>query len=136
MRKILVLAMLAFSVLLAGCTAQYNAREVQAGMEGDRLTLGTVQKNIRIGMSATEVLETMGSPNIVTSQENGAETWVYDKIATDTVHSEGGAYWFVVVAGGTTSSGARSVNQRTLTVIIKFDEQKKVKDLAYHSSSF
>jgi len=40
-----------------------------------------------------------------------------------------------VVSGGEGGSGASSVSQRTLTVIIKF-EQQKVADLAYHSSRF
>jgi outer membrane protein assembly factor BamE (lipoprotein component of BamABCDE complex) len=100
------------------------------------MTLGTVQRSIRKGMSSTEVLEAMGSPNIVTSGEGGTETWVYDKIATDTVHSDSGAWWFVVVSGGSGNSKATSESQRTLTVIVKFDEQKQVRDLAYHSSSF
>lgn len=136
MRILWIPAALMFSVLLAGCGAENNARATQAGLEGDRLTLGTVQKNIRKGMNATEVLEAMGSPNIVTSGDNGTETWVYDKIGTDTVHSESGGWWFIVVAGSNANSSAASTSQRTLTVIVKFDEQKKVQDLAYHSSRF
>ena len=136
MRKLWLPATLAWALLFAGCGAQRDIVATQAAPEGDSLTLGTVQKSIRKGMNATEVLEAMGSPNIVTSGENGTETWVYDKIATDTVHSGSGAWWFVVVSGGSTSSRATSESQRTLTLIIKFDEQKKVKDLAYHSSRF
>jgi len=136
MRKFWLPAILAFSVLVAGCGAEHHAGETQAAPDGDRTTLGNVQRNLRKGMTTTDVLEVMGSPNIVTSGDNGSETWVYDKIATDTVHSESGAYWFVVVSGGSGSSGATSESQRTLTVIIKFDEQKKVADLAYHSSRF
>jgi outer membrane protein assembly factor BamE (lipoprotein component of BamABCDE complex) len=136
MRKFWFPAILAFTVLLAGCGAEHHAAATQAAPEGDRLTLGTVQRNLRRGMSTTDVLETMGSPNIVTSGDNGSETWVYDKIATDTVHSDSGSYWFVVVNGGEGGSGATSESQRTLTVIVKFDEQKKLTDLAYHSSRF
>jgi len=135
MRKIWFPAILTFTVLLAGCGAGHHAEATQAAPEGDRTTLGNVQRNIRKGMTTTDVLEVMGSPNIVTSGDNGSETWVYDKIATDTVHSDSGAYWFVVVSGGEGGSGASSVSQRTLTVIIKF-EQQKVADLAYHSSRF
>jgi len=103
-------------------------------------------------MNQTEVLEAMGSPNIVTTGDQGTETWVYDKIATDTVHSESGSWWFLLVGGGapvgsgavgalpggggSESSGATSQSQRTLTVIVKFNEDKKVSDLAYHSSRF
>jgi hypothetical protein len=78
----------------------------------------------------------MGSPNIVTSGDNGTETWVYDKMATDVVQSEGGIGWTLLLVGGSRSSAAASKSQRTLTVIVKFDEQKKVQDLAYHSSRF
>ena len=41
-------------------------------------------------------------------------------------------------AGGSAgrSTGAASTSQKTLTVIIKFDEAKKVRDFAYHTSSF
>ena len=127
---------LAFAILFAGCGAEYHAHGAQAGLGGDQLTLGTVQKDIRNGMNATEVLETLGSPNIVTRGDNGTETWVYDRIGTDSVHSESGGWWFLVLAGGSTGSGAASTSQRTLTVIIKFDEQKKVRDLAYNSSRF
>jgi len=34
------------------------------------------------------------------------------------------------------SAGAASTSQRTLTVIIKFDNDKKVRDFAYHTSKF
>jgi hypothetical protein len=41
------------------------------------------------------------------------------------------------LGGGTNSStGASSTSQRTLTVVIKFDKDGKVRDFAYHSSSF
>ena len=38
--------------------------------------------------------------------------------------------------GASGSAGARSTSQRTLTVIVKFDEEKKVRDVAYHTSRF
>lgn len=36
----------------------------------------------------------------------------------------------------TRSAGATSKTQRTLTVGIKFDEQKNVRDFAYHATKF
>ena len=39
-------------------------------------------------------------------------------------------------ASANRSAGAQSKTQRTLTVVIKFDEQKKVRDFAYHTSRF
>ncbi len=37
---------------------------------------------------------------------------------------------------GSTSSGSTSTSQRTLTVIIKFDDNNMVRDFSYHSSQF
>ena len=34
------------------------------------------------------------------------------------------------------SAGATSRSDRTLTVVIKFDEQKRVRDFAYRASQF
>ena len=140
--------LLALVVLLTGCSARHHAQDVQSGLEGDRLTVGNVQREIHKGMSGSEVLETLGSPNVVSTDEAGREVWVYDKFATDVVAS--GSSWSIfglgggfgnsgaggggIGAGG--SAGAASTSQRTLTVIVKFDENKKVRDFAYHSSRF
>jgi outer membrane protein assembly factor BamE (lipoprotein component of BamABCDE complex) len=123
------------SVLLLGCqTAQKHSADVNQA--GDRLTLGKVQKEIRVGMTGAEVAEVMGSPNVVSTDEQRREVWIYDKISTTTAYSrsEGGATILVLGAGA--AAGAQSTSQRTLTVIIKFDENKKVRDFAYHSSTF
>ena len=37
---------------------------------------------------------------------------------------------------GNGSAGAASTSQKTLTVIIKFDNDKRVRDFAYHTSRF
>jgi outer membrane protein assembly factor BamE (lipoprotein component of BamABCDE complex) len=129
MGKLSCILALAF---LAGCGADYHASQVQNAGGKDRLTVGTAQRELQKGMAADKVVDAMGSPNIVTTDEQGREVWVYDKFATDVVASESHGWW--IVGGG--SSGAASKNQRTLTVVVKFDESKKVRDIAYHSSSF
>jgi outer membrane protein assembly factor BamE (lipoprotein component of BamABCDE complex) len=91
-------------------------------------------------MPSSQVVEALGSPNIVTTDEERREVWVYDKIATDVSYSNsqsGAGVWLLIVgAGGSGNSGAQSTSQRTLTVVVKFDTDKKVRDFAYHSSSF
>lgn len=115
-----------------GCSAEYHAGEVQKGLEGDKMTVGTVQRRIKVGMSSASVAEALGSPNVVTTDEERREVWVYDKIATDVTASKG--YWNLLLLGQ--EAGAASKSQRTLTIIIKFDEDKKVRDFAYHTSRF
>lgn len=121
-----------FPLLFCGCSAEYHSQQAQKGLQGDRLTVGTVQKEIRVGMSSADVITAMGSPNVITTDEQRREVWVYDKFATDVAASSGG--WTLLLVGQ--QSGAASASQRTLTVVIKFDEEKKVRDFAYHTSRF
>jgi hypothetical protein len=44
------------------------------------MTLGIVQKGIRIGITQADVAASLGSPNIVARDSAEAETWIYDKI--------------------------------------------------------
>lgn len=123
-------------VVLAGCSAAKHAASTQEGLQGNRLTVGTVQKEIRKGMSGAEVAEALGSPNIVSTDEQGREVWIYDKISTDRVQSESSGYGTLILFGYSRSAGASSTSQQTLTIIIKFDHDKKVRDFAYHTSRF
>ena len=134
MRKIWCL-FLSF-LFLSGCsTASSHLNQVKSDA-GDRITVGKVQREIRVGMSSAQVIEVLGSPNVVSTDENRLEVWVYDKIATDVSYSNSNCgVWLILGAVGG-NSGAASTSQRTLTVVIKFDADKKVRDFAYHSSSF
>ena len=129
-----IAAFLAGAVIISctGCSAEYHAGEVQKGLQGDKITVGTVQREIKLGMSSAAVAEALGSPNVVTTDEQRREVWVYDKIATDVAAS--GGSWTLLLLGQ--QAGAASKSQRTLTIIIKFDEDKKVRDFAYHTSRF
>ncbi len=118
--------------LMVSCSADYHAGKVNKGMDGDRLTVGTVQKEIKIGMSSAAVAEALGSPNVVTTDEKRREVWVYDKFATDVASSSGG--WSILII--TQNAGAASKSQRTLTIVVKFDESGMVRDFAYHTSRF
>lgn len=119
------------AVLITGCAASSGAK-----LNERETTVGTVQKEIRVGMSGADVAAVLGSPNVVTTDEKRREVWVYDKISTETAYSktEGGV--FLLVLGGSSASGTRSTTQKTLTVIVKFDEKGLVRDFAYHASKF
>ena len=120
-------------LFLSGCaSASYQRQQVQDDT-GDRITVGTVQRKITVGMSSANVAEVLGAPNIVSTDEKRREVWIYDKIATDVVYSGSSAGIKFLTMG---SSGAISKTQRTLTIIIKFDNDGKVRDFAYHSSKF
>lgn len=151
MRRFAIFAAWAF--VLAACqSADQHAESVRRAQDGDRLTVGTVQREVRVGMTGAEVASVLGSPNIVSTDEQRREVWIYDKISTERVYSSsaggvntlilGGALIGAGILGGAggagyeSSAGAAATSQRTLTVIIKFDADKRVRDFAYHTSRF
>jgi len=148
MKIIAAFSLLSLFITLTGCmTASQHKNEVQDNTS-DRVTVGTVQREVNVGMSGADVLQILGSPNIVSTDEERREVWVYDKIATDYAYSSssGGVGSLILgfgsaVLGGAGGSynqkaGAASKSQRTLTIIIKFDGDGKVRDFAYHTSRF
>ncbi len=148
--KVIVIGLVVLT--LAGCMSAQEHKAAVQSEQGDRLTVGTVQREIRVGMSGGDVAAALGSPNIVSTDGEGREVWIYDKISTDKVYSTssggvstlilGGALVGSGLAGGGvgpsygSAAGATSTSQRTLTIIIKFDHDKLVRDFAYHSSTF
>lgn len=115
------------------------------------LTLGTAQKNIKIGTSQEDVALALGSPNIVTVDSEGHDTWIYDKVSSVSSYNSngfeigakllGGGYGGQGAGGGLIgtsygkSGGNYQSNQKTLTIVIKFTNSK-VSSFNYHMSSF
>ncbi len=96
--------------------------------------VGAVQREIKAGMDQSAVTEALGPPSKVSNDSQGRETWTYDAISSnrlDTTRSIGGA---LVVLSADPSSGDE--NQRTLTLVIYYDDAKKVREFAYNYSSY
>jgi len=152
MKKIYKLFLLVFILSILGCMSAAEHKAAIQNTDTDRITAGKVQREIKVGMSSALVIETLGSPNVVTTDEQRREVWVYDKISTETVYSSssGGVSSLILGGAGSAgliggllgggnvdrSAGATSKTQRTLTIIIKFDENQKVRDFSYRQSSF
>lgn len=143
---------LSLLVLGTGCVnAARNTRELHSTNERD-MTVGIVQREIRRGMTSTEVAEQLGSPNIVQNNAGEGETWIYDKIATEASYSQSeggvggafgaggipGAVLLLLGVGGdySKSTGAYASTQKNLTVVIRFDTSNRVSSFSYHSSKF
>lgn len=107
-----------------------------AEIKEDRITVGKVQGEIKVGMPASQVAELLGSPNIVTTDEKRREVWIYDKVSTDRVDAAASSYAGIIILGTRSSESSSSQRQRTLTIIIKYDEEKQVRDFAYNYTQF
>ena len=134
--------------VLSGCKSVEDHIRGVRDESGEKVTVGKVQAEIQSGMSGAQVAEVLGSPNIVTTDEERREVWIYDKFKTETITSQSSAGGSILIVGlidsflggvapsNKSSSGATSKSQKTMTIIIKFDKDKKVRDFAYHQSSF
>ena len=66
-------------------------------IQEQQMTLGLVQRDIKVGTSQADVAQILGSPNIVTQDADGKETWIYDKVSSITSYGSSG---FGVNVGG------------------------------------
>lgn len=82
-----ILTILGFIGVQSGCRTAAEHHQTLPSTKDREMTVGIVQKEIRVGMSGADVVTALGSPNIVTKDSEGKEVWVYDKIATEAAYS-------------------------------------------------
>ncbi|MBF89188.1 MAG: hypothetical protein CMG75_05885 [Candidatus Marinimicrobia bacterium] len=122
-----------FAILILGCAA--NNSEV------NRLTLGTVQKTVYEGANQNEIMEALGSPNIITSNSSGKEVWTYDRISKEVQTSSGVVitWWNPItwITGIFSRSSSRSSStSKSITILITFDNNKLVSEFKYQRLQF
>jgi outer membrane protein assembly factor BamE (lipoprotein component of BamABCDE complex) len=133
------------SIFISACAVQPSPPP-PSPESSNTLTLGTVQSKIQKGISQAEVLEVLGSPNIVTKNSKEQEVWTYDKVGSSQSSAATVNYgqrtlgqgFLAFLFGGTTSSASANATNETksLTVIITFDENKNVSDFTYQSLKY
>lgn len=134
MKKIITIILA--GIFMQGCVPTEEHRNAVQDNSSDRITVGKVQREISVGISSAKVVEVLGSPNIVSTDKDSNEVWIYDKVSTNSASSSSRGGANILVLFGSDSSSASSSSQKTLTIIIKFDKDKKVKDFSYRTSSF
>ena len=130
--QILVLS----SLFISSCAM--NAPTASA--ESNDFTLGKVQAQLSEGMSSSEVVALLGSPNLVTSTQGGGEAWTYDKVSQESESSSvagagmGSSGNFFGIFGGGASKNSNS--SKNLTLIVKFDANGIVSSYKYQSIKY
>jgi outer membrane protein assembly factor BamE (lipoprotein component of BamABCDE complex) len=122
--------------LLAGCSTNSGplVSIPSRSMETQRLAVGAAQM-LKVGSTSERVIELLGSPNVVTNNEDGLETWVYDKVSkeTEVVRTSDGGWLFTPKQQ---QSVVSVVGERTLIVVIKFDKDQRVSNVRYRQTSY
>ncbi len=123
-------------LLISGCStysvpfASIPARQI----ETQKITVGSAQA-LKVGMSGTDVINALGSPNIITSDSAGGETWIYEKISKEFefITAQDGSWFF---SPRNQSSGVSSSAERNLIVVISLDVERKLRKISYRQTSF
>lgn len=127
MKTILAFILMPLLIGLTGCANEppvplttIPARQI----ETQKITLGSVQRSVKKGATSAEVVAALSSPNIVTTNNDGSETWVYDKTFSETES----------VSNRNSSVAVSST--RTMIVVIKFDKNHIVENVQYRQTSY
>lgn len=156
----------ALSVLFAACVGTQPAREPVAmpqtpqaqavsapNAQPSALSYGTVTSVVQRGKTTqADLLQLFGGPNISTTDADGVETWIYERsvtqtdVASNATNSQAAAklgLFFKSVELGASGSTGRSASAastttsiRSLTAIVKFNQDKTVKDYSVRASYF
>ena len=97
--------------------------------------MGAVQREIKVGMGQPDVIAALGAPNRVSTDSQHREVWTYDQVSSDRVDTSKSVGGGIVVLGSARQSAPSSASQRTLTLNIYYDDEKKVREIAYNYSS-
>ena len=117
------------------------------------LSYGTVTSQVVKGRTTqADLLHLFGGPNISTVDNEGVETWIYERSVTQTDVSSKNQSWqaaanlglfFGQVSAGAQGGAAQSASAssmatsfRSLTVWVKFGDDRRVKDYSVRASQF
>ena len=112
---------------LVSCTS------AQKAPQKSNLTPGVVKSAVKKGVtSQTEILQLIGSPNIISKNKEGEEVWTYSRQSFDAESGSFGGGLFLFGGGKAFSSSASA----SFDLIITFDSRNIVKDYSLVSSQF
>lgn len=102
----------------------------------EEFTLGMIQQRIHQGMSQAEVVTCLGSPNLVTKNMEGCETWVYDKKSQSTKEIYNRKWYFLFLKGRRNGCKSTEISQKAITVTLNFGLNSCLESFSYSSTDF
>ena len=75
-------------------------------------------------VSGDTVIQALGTPNVITSNSDNTETWVYDKVLTEKEGAIG------------QNTAVQTQSSRTMMIVIKFNNKHSVENIIYRQTSY
>ncbi len=102
-------------------------------LQKSNLTYANVKKHIVKGQtSQAEVIQLLGSANVISKNRAGNEVWTYSKQSSE--QSSSGVFGGIGILGGSSAVNRSSAN--TFDLIVTFDGRDIVEDYSVVSSQF
>lgn len=102
----------------------------------DEFTLGIVQKNIHAGMPQSDIVSCLGTPNMVTKNTEGCETWVYEKKSQSTKETYNKGWFWLLFKGGRKGCQKTETSEKAITLILNFNQNSCLETFSYNSRDF
>jgi len=157
--------MITIALAVTGCANKNEPKQVEkvdnaAAGTAERpsaLSYGSVTATVKKNVTTqSDLINMFGGPNISTTDADGTETWVYERTSSmsdsagtadqkhlDAFFGGGAGIGGGAVGGGVAGGAAKQNNQqrtvnsvRTLTVVVKFNPDKTVKDYSARAAYF
>ena len=87
-------------------------------------------------MTQDQVAAALGSPNIVTRDAAGRETWIYDKIASEASYSSSDAYGTILAPRRRQRGRCDGVDAAHADGDHQVRRRQQVETFSYHASKF
>ena len=136
-----------FCIIVALCFLLSGCGETSRPYRNSEFTYGNMKWHLEKGKThESEVLETFGPPNITSTDSEGLDMWVYQKLSTEQVS---GALGFGGLLGAVTHNeravysyggGLEERNSisscKSVMMVLKFNEEGILTDYRFRTSSF
>jgi mitochondrial fission protein ELM1 len=104
-----------------------------APLQKSNLTFSKVKNGItKKKTTQAEIIQMLGSPNLITRNRTGEEVWTYSRQSTDS--ESGGNFFSILIAGS--NKAFSTMSSSTFDLIITFDSEDIVKDYSVVQSQF
>lgn len=126
-KAFLSIAVVAAALSLSSCASRSQPKQKS------NLTFGTIKSSIKKGeTNQAQVVQLLGSPNIVTKNSQKEEVWTYSRQSFDSESGSAGAS--LIFVGG--SKAFSSSSSASFDLIITYDKNDVVKDYSVVQSQF
>ena len=127
-KNLMALGLTALAVCMvgSGCATSEPKRN-------SNLTFGNVKKNISKGKtSQTELVQMLGSPNMISKNRIGDEVWTYSRQSFD--HESGSFGGGLILVGGNKAFSSSSAS--SFDLILTFNKEDVVQDYSVVTTQF